>query len=63
MGIGMLDTAVSTAIQAFLIKARRAMTIERAFVYGTRARGDAYLMIGLFGIGSDEHAFTVFHII
>ena len=41
MDTGMLDTTVSTAIQAFLVKARRVMPIERAFVYGSRARGDA----------------------
>ncbi|WP_414041199.1 nucleotidyltransferase family protein [Acidithiobacillus sp. M4-SHS-6] len=39
--MGMLDTEVSAAIQAFLVKARRAMPIERAFIYGSRARGDA----------------------
>ena len=41
--VRMLNTEVSTAIQAFLVKARRVMPIERAVVDRCRTRGDAYL--------------------
>lgn len=37
----MLDAEVLAAIQAFLADARKAMSIEQAYIFGSRARGDA----------------------